>query len=126
VLPVPDDLPFPHVSQVFLIERYVTGLHGQPVPAVASLGVASPEPSRADAADLAGGVLAGLARARKTVAVTAGPGTIQVAAETGTAVTAARTGSRDIRRHKGTGLWLTAPPSRARHREVSCVASPGR
>ena len=25
VLPAPDDLPFPHVSQVFLIERYVTG-----------------------------------------------------------------------------------------------------
>ena len=54
VLPVPDDLPFPHVSQVFLIERYVTGLRGQPVSAVVSLGVASPEPGRADAADLAG------------------------------------------------------------------------
>ena len=40
VLPAPDDLPFPHVSQVFLIERYVTGLHGQPVSAVAALGVA--------------------------------------------------------------------------------------
>ncbi len=26
VLPAPDDLPFPHVSQMFLIERYVTGL----------------------------------------------------------------------------------------------------
>jgi predicted transposase YbfD/YdcC len=54
VLPVPDDLPFPHVSQVFLIERYVTDLHGQPISAVASLGVASPEPGQADAADLAG------------------------------------------------------------------------
>ena len=54
VLPAPDDLPFPHVSQVFLIERYVTGLHGQPISAVAALGVASPEPGRADAADLAG------------------------------------------------------------------------
>jgi len=53
VLPAPDDLPFPHVSQVFLIERYVTGLHGQPVSAVAALGVASPEPGQADAADLA-------------------------------------------------------------------------
>jgi len=52
VLPAPDDLPFPHVSQVFLIERHVTGLHGQPVSAVAALGVASPEPGRADAADL--------------------------------------------------------------------------
>jgi predicted transposase YbfD/YdcC len=54
VLPAPGDLPFPHVSQVFLIERYVTGLHGQPVSAVAALGVASPGPGRADAADLAG------------------------------------------------------------------------
>jgi len=52
VLPAPDDLPFPHVSQVFLIERYVTGLHGQPISAVAALGVASPEPEQADAADL--------------------------------------------------------------------------
>ena len=47
VLPAPDDLPFPHVSQVFLIERYVTGLHGQPISAVAALGVASPEPGQA-------------------------------------------------------------------------------
>jgi predicted transposase YbfD/YdcC len=54
VLPAPEDLPFPHVSQVFLIERYVTGLHGQPIPAVAALGVASPRPEQADAADLAG------------------------------------------------------------------------
>ena len=30
VLPAPEDLPFPHVSQVFLIERYVTDLQGQP------------------------------------------------------------------------------------------------
>jgi predicted transposase YbfD/YdcC len=54
VLPAPDDLPFPHVSQVFLIERYVTGLRGEPISAVAALGVASPEPGQADAADLAG------------------------------------------------------------------------
>ena len=47
VLPAPEDLPFPHVSQVFLIERYVTDLHGQPVSAVAALGVASPEPGQA-------------------------------------------------------------------------------
>jgi predicted transposase YbfD/YdcC len=53
VLPAPDGLPFPHVSQVFLIERYVTGLHGRPVSAVAALGVASPKPDRADAASLA-------------------------------------------------------------------------
>ena len=54
VLPAPEDLPFPHVSQVFLIERYVTDLHGQPISAVAALGVASPEPGQANAADLAG------------------------------------------------------------------------
>ena len=46
VLPAPDDLPFPHVSQVFLIERYVTGLRGEPISAIAALGVASPELSR--------------------------------------------------------------------------------
>ena len=54
VLPAPDNLPFPHVSQVFLIERYVTGLRGQPISAVAALGVASPEPEQADPAALAG------------------------------------------------------------------------
>ncbi len=53
VLPAPDDLPFPHVNQVFLIERYVTGLHGQPISAVAALGVASPKPEQANAAGLA-------------------------------------------------------------------------
>jgi hypothetical protein len=42
----------------------------------------------------------GLARARKTVAVTVRPDTIQVAVETSITVTAARTTSRDIRRHK--------------------------
>ena len=42
----------------------------------------------------------GLACARKTVAVTVGPGTIQVAVETSITVTAARAASRDIRRHK--------------------------
>jgi len=53
VLPAPDGLPFPHVSQVFLIERYVTDLQGKPVSAVAALGVASPEPAQAGPADLA-------------------------------------------------------------------------
>ena len=38
---------------MFLIERYVTGLHGQPISAVAALGVASPKPEQADAAGLA-------------------------------------------------------------------------
>ena len=44
LLPAPEDLPFPHVSQVYLIERHVTDLHGNPVSAVAALGVASPAP----------------------------------------------------------------------------------
>ena len=44
VLPAPEDLPFPHVRQVYSIERYVTGLRGNPVSAVAALGVASPAP----------------------------------------------------------------------------------
>jgi predicted transposase YbfD/YdcC len=54
VLPAPEDLPFPHVSQVFLIERHVTDLRGKPVSAVAALGVASPAPDQASPADLAG------------------------------------------------------------------------
>jgi len=54
VLPAPEHLPFPHVSQVFLIERHVTDLAGKPVSDVAALGVASPEPARADPAALAG------------------------------------------------------------------------
>jgi predicted transposase YbfD/YdcC len=53
VLPAPEDLPFPHVSQVLLIERYVSDLAGNPVSAVAALGVASPGPDRASPADLA-------------------------------------------------------------------------
>ena len=53
VLPAPEDLPFPHVSQVLLIERYVSDLNGNPVSAVAALGVASPAADRASAADLA-------------------------------------------------------------------------
>jgi predicted transposase YbfD/YdcC len=53
VMPAPEDLPFPHVSQVYLIERHVSDLHGNPVSAVAALGVASPAPDRASAADLA-------------------------------------------------------------------------
>ncbi len=54
MLPAPEDLPFPHVSQVLLIERRVTDLRGQRVSAVAALGVASPAPDQASPADLAG------------------------------------------------------------------------
>ena len=39
VMPAPEDLPFPHVNQVWLIERYVTALNGAPSSAVAALGV---------------------------------------------------------------------------------------
>lgn len=53
VLPAPADLPFPHVSQVWLIERYVTDTAGTPVSAVAQLGVASHTPAQATPADLA-------------------------------------------------------------------------
>jgi predicted transposase YbfD/YdcC len=53
VMPAPEDLPFPHVSQVLLIERYVSDLAGNPISAVAALGVASPAADRASAADLA-------------------------------------------------------------------------
>jgi predicted transposase YbfD/YdcC len=54
VLPAPEDLPFPHVHQVFLIERYVSDRHGTPRSAVAALGVASPAPAQAGPAELAG------------------------------------------------------------------------
>jgi predicted transposase YbfD/YdcC len=54
VLPAPPDLPFPHVNQVFLVERYVSDLRGRPISAVAALGVASPEPGQASPAELAG------------------------------------------------------------------------
>jgi predicted transposase YbfD/YdcC len=53
VLPAPPDLPFPHVNQVFLIERYVSDLHGRPISAVAALGLASLKPDQADPANLA-------------------------------------------------------------------------
>jgi predicted transposase YbfD/YdcC len=52
VLPAPSDLPFPHVSQVWLIERYVTGSDGKQS-AAAQLGVTSHCADQADAAELA-------------------------------------------------------------------------
>ena len=45
-LPAPPDLPFPHVDQVWLIERYVTDLAGIPTSAVAALGVTNLHPAR--------------------------------------------------------------------------------
>jgi predicted transposase YbfD/YdcC len=46
-LPAPTDLPFPHVNQVWLIERYVTDPTGTPRSAVAALGVTSLTDTRA-------------------------------------------------------------------------------
>jgi predicted transposase YbfD/YdcC len=54
VLPAPEDLPFPHVSQAYLIERHVIGLDGKPVSDVAALGVTSLTAARAGPARLAG------------------------------------------------------------------------
>ena len=52
-LPAPPDLPFPHVDQVWLIERYVTDLAGTPTSAVAALGVTNLPTSQATPADIA-------------------------------------------------------------------------
>jgi predicted transposase YbfD/YdcC len=53
VLPAPADLPFPHVNQVWLIERYVHDKAGTPVSAVAALGVTSLTATRATPTDIA-------------------------------------------------------------------------
>jgi len=53
VLPAPADLPFPHVNQVWLIERYVTDLAGNPQTSVAALGVTNLGADRARPAQLA-------------------------------------------------------------------------
>ncbi len=47
VLPAPEDLPFPHVNQIWLIERYVTDPDGKPSSAVAALGVTNLPAERA-------------------------------------------------------------------------------
>ena len=52
-LPAPPDLPFPHVGQVWLIERYVTDLAGSPTSAVAALGVTNLHTNQATPADIA-------------------------------------------------------------------------
>jgi len=53
VLPAPPDLPFPHVNQVWLIERYVTHTATGKQSAAAQLGVASHTPDQAGPAKLA-------------------------------------------------------------------------
>jgi predicted transposase YbfD/YdcC len=47
VLDAPADLPFPHVSQAYLIERHVTALDGTPLSDIAALGVTSLDATRA-------------------------------------------------------------------------------
>jgi predicted transposase YbfD/YdcC len=49
-LPAPEDLPFPHVGQVFLIERSVTDLNGKNLSSVAALGILSLNAAHADPA----------------------------------------------------------------------------
>ncbi|MFY1673875.1 ISAs1 family transposase [Plantactinospora sp. WMMB334] len=53
VLPAPPDLPFPHVDQVWLIERYVTDTTGTHLSAAAQLGVASHTPEQATTTQIA-------------------------------------------------------------------------
>jgi predicted transposase YbfD/YdcC len=53
VLPAPEDLPFPHVHQVFLLERYVTNVTGTATSAVAVLGITSQTVNQADPPSLA-------------------------------------------------------------------------
>ncbi len=54
VLPAPADLPFPHVHQVWLIERYVHDPDGALVSSVAALGVTSLSAQHATPAEIAG------------------------------------------------------------------------
>jgi predicted transposase YbfD/YdcC len=53
VLPAPSSLPFPHVRQVWLIERYVRDTTGNLTSAIAALGVTNLGPDRAGPEDLA-------------------------------------------------------------------------
>ncbi len=53
VLPTPADLPFPHVNQVWLIERYTHDTTGGLLSAVAQLGLTSLTPAQASPARIA-------------------------------------------------------------------------
>lgn len=53
VRPAPEDINFPHVAQVFLIERYVTDTKTGKHSAIAVLGITSRDATRADAAQIA-------------------------------------------------------------------------
>jgi predicted transposase YbfD/YdcC len=54
VLDAPGDLPFPHVSQAYLIERHVTATDGTPLSDIAVLGITSLDPTRASPETIAG------------------------------------------------------------------------
>jgi predicted transposase YbfD/YdcC len=54
VMDAPDDLPFPHVSQAYLIERHVTALDGTLLSEVAALGVTSLTATQATPEAIAG------------------------------------------------------------------------
>lgn len=56
ILPAPDNLPFPHVHQAFLLERYVTNVAGAPTSAIAVLGITSQTANQAGAQSLADAV----------------------------------------------------------------------
>jgi predicted transposase YbfD/YdcC len=53
VRPAPADLTFPHVKQVWLVERYVHNHDGTPISAVAALGVSALDADRAGPVELA-------------------------------------------------------------------------
>ncbi len=54
VMDAPENLPFPRVSQVYLIERHVTALNGTPLSEIAALGVTSLSATRAAPETIAG------------------------------------------------------------------------
>jgi predicted transposase YbfD/YdcC len=56
VMPAPPDLPFPHVKQVFLVERTITDTHATPLSNVAILGVTSLNATRGTPALIASAV----------------------------------------------------------------------
>jgi hypothetical protein len=53
VRPAPENIDFPHVAQVFLIERYVTDTKTGKTTAIAVLGITSLDTTRADAPQIA-------------------------------------------------------------------------
>ncbi len=54
LMDAPGGLPFPRVSQAYLIERHVTALDGTPLPGIAAPGVTGLDATPADPAAIAG------------------------------------------------------------------------